>query len=92
MLYIDDKLQKHTSFRLNECCYDVNRTIISEKITKNSRIKIEVWDANMFKDQLVLTTEGNVDSFLTNGHRRGVMVEGFMNYINTVSFWQDKYK
>lgn len=103
-LFIDGESQLRTSTRDDTCCYDdLNVHFTSKKISKSATIKIEVWDddntfAGDLPPELILRTEGNVDSFLNKGYRgvngtakyKGAVNLG--NSIDTISFWQDEYK
>lgn len=75
---------------------NVNRTFTSVKIPKNSSIRLEIWDAKSGffekKDELILRSEGDIDSFLNEPIRKGVYVLGDLNRIETMSFWIDEYK
>lgn len=89
----------------NTAIYDLNYRYVSGKIPKNSSITVEVWDDDHFtgilaifssSDDLVLRSEGDVDDFLKNPFRTGVLTTGAQfngqNSINTYSFWEDEYE
>lgn len=86
--------------------HDVNYRYVSDKIPKTSTIKIQVYDddsvriftfANKFiEDDLLLETEGTIDSFLKNPFRSGAIMKktqlNGQNSINTYVFWEDEYE
>lgn len=85
--------------------YDLNYRYVSGKIPKNSNITVEIWDDDKFEgllawasssDDLVLHTEGDIEDFLNNPFRPGVVTTGAQfngqNSINTYSFWEDEYE
>lgn len=76
---------KHDT-RTTDDVYDYYTT---KRISKKALIKIEVWDEDWDADDLIMMTEGHVDSFLRSGYRPG---RNSGSYIDTVSFWQDEYK
>lgn len=81
--------------RKDKYVYDAEVNYVSGKISKDSKIRIEIWDessAFFETDHLILTTEGNVDTFLKEPLRKGAWVGDQQNAIETVSFWQDDYK
>lgn len=57
-------------------------------------IKIELWDddSGFFAnpDDLILETEGNVESFMKTPIRDGAVFNSHQNLIETTSFWQDE--
>lgn len=93
-LFIDGEMLFDTPVRLDNCCYNVDMTYTSNKISKRSWIKIEVRDADYGSPDLVLRTEGDVDSFLRRGHRSVELKYNKLksNFIQTISFWQDEYE
>lgn len=63
--------------------YDFDIYHTTEKIHKSTIIEIEV---------CILRTKGNVDSFLDQPIRYGVIIGGkHNNFIRTSSFWVDEY-
>lgn len=72
--------------------YDVNRSFTTAEIPKKSTIKIEVWrPKSSSKDKLILSTEGDVESFLKEPLRKGTHFDEGDNRIETISFWEDAY-
>lgn len=95
ILYVNDKEVLRTSKEIDQFVTNVNKTFTSIKIPKTSTIRIEIWDARsgyFEKDMLILKSEGDVNSFLSEPIRRGVYVLGDLNRIETLSFWIDEYK
>lgn len=90
-VFINGEPTKITQYREDTCCYDVGETYISKNISKSSVVKIEVWDSDTGEDDLVLTTNGTIDSFLQNGFRN-LRFHFSENYIATAAFWEDDYK
>lgn len=93
-MFINNEKVIETAPQENECCLDTNVTYQSIKIPKKSTIKIEVWDddSGFFgsADDLVQSTEGNIDSFLKTPIRVGAMFSTDQNLIETIAFWQDE--
>lgn len=74
--------------------YDVDKTFTTEKIPRKSTIKIEVWRSKSMashQEKIILSTEGDVDSFLKQPIRTGAHFDRGDNRIETMSFWQDEY-
>lgn len=98
-LFLNGKNVLQTLSTEDRCCFNPNVIYTSDKISKSSRIKIELWDDDSgflgSADDLILRTEGNIDSFLRNGVREGAVVRDlFVSYTNsivTISFWKDEY-
>lgn len=93
VLFVNDEQVMKTETVKSRESYDVNKIFTTAKIPKTATIKIEVWhsktdDAN--KDKLILSTEGNVESFLQRPLRTGTEFEKGVNQIETMSFWQDE--
>lgn len=94
-LFVDENEVLKTARAKHKFVYDTDVTFTSDNIAKNSTIKIEIWDASSAfweHDALILTTQGDVNSFLKQPLREGVIVKDKQNAIETVSFWQDEYK
>lgn len=87
-----------TPTKKSTCCYKLSDTFTTEKIPKESKIKIELWDDNIGfwslfqKKHLLFSTEGTIDNFLKNPIRKGAVVFHYRNTIETISFWQDELK
>lgn len=94
-LFVDDDELFRSSTMKDKFVYDADITFTTGRISKDSTIKIEIWDESSAfweLDRLILKTDGNVESFLKQPLREGVMVGDKRNAIETVSFWQDEYK
>lgn len=95
-LFINDEKVIQTDAQQNICCFNVNATYQSIKIPKASTIKIEVWDddSGFFgtDDDLVLRTEGDVNSFMNAPIRDGAVFSTHRNSIETISIWQDEWE
>lgn len=105
MILIINGEQIHRSpSRTNTAIYDINYRYVSGKIPRNSNITVEVWDDDKFEgilsifsssDDLVLHSEGDIDDFLNNPFRTGVVTTGAQfngqNSLSTYSFWEDEY-
>lgn len=104
-LIINDEQILRSPSKTNTAIYDLKYRYVSGKIPKNSRISLEVWDDDKFEgilapfsssDDLVLETHGDIDDFLKNPFRPGVITTGAQfngqNSINTYSFWEDEYE
>lgn len=93
-IFIDDDDVLKSPKELNKLSYDAKITYTTVKIPKiSTTIRIEVRDAS--SGGLILSTEGNVDSFLSKPLREGDFSCKTMKKINSmeiVSFWQDEYK
>lgn len=103
-LIINDEEILRSPSRTNIAIYDLNYRYVSGKIPRNSNITVEIWDDDQFtgflafassSDDLVLRSEGNIDDFLNNPFRTGVVTTGAQfngqNSISTYSFWEDEY-
>lgn len=78
----------------NHESYNPYITFTTERIPKNSTIRIEIWDkgAGFWKsDALIQRTEGNVESFLNKPLRNGGNCSENHNSIETMSFWSDEF-
>lgn len=74
--------------------YEADITFTTLRIPKNSTIEIQIWDESSAfweKTELILQSKGDVDSFLNEPLRKGVMINGKRNEIETISFWQNEY-
>lgn len=105
-LFINGEEVHRSDSRTNIAIYDLNYRYVSGKIPRNSKIKVEIWDDDLFTewflkpfstdDDLVLQSEGDVDDFLNNPFRAGVITTGAQfngqNSISTYSFWEDEYE
>lgn len=103
-LFINGELIHRSPSRTNTAIYDINYRYVSGKIPRNSNITVEVWDDDKFEgwlawasstDDLVLHSEGDIDDFLNNPFRTGVVTKGSQfngqNSLSTYSFWEDEY-
>lgn len=87
-----------TNMEKSKVWYDVDKTFTTTRILKNSTISIEIWSTKSDKiefakgDDLILRTEGDVDSFLKHPLRIGTHFDDGDNQIETMSFWQDEYE
>lgn len=89
-IFIDDENVLKSPKELNKISYDANITFTSARISKTSTIRIEVWDTS--SSTLILSTEGDVESFLKQPLREGEPVCKHSNSIETISFWRDEYQ
>lgn len=95
VLYINNEQVMKTAKKTQTFFYDVNSIFTSAKIPKTSIVKLEIWDASSRfwgRDALILSTVGNIDSFLNEPLRKGVYISGDVNSIETMSFWLNDYK
>lgn len=96
ILYIDDEEVIRTPTREDTTHFDANVDYASKKILKTANIKIEVWDDDSgflgSPDDLIMRTEGNVESFLNNGIREGAKIASLVNRIETISVWKDDFE
>lgn len=83
-----------TNTEKNKISYDVDKIFTSAKIPKTATIKIEIWNSksNAKEDKLILSSEGDVNSFLEQPLRTGAHFDQGDNRIETISFWQDEYE
>lgn len=101
-LFVNGELIKESPTRADKTLHDVDITYETPKISINSTIKLEVWDAgSMFwsSPKLMFSTEGDVESFLTdpvrksaNGAHMEAQLLDEVNSIETMSFWLDELK
>ena len=95
-LYINGEEVLTTPQATNKISYDIDQTFTTSRISKDSTVKIEVWNAYSGQfwgaDTLLLSTEGNIESFLKEPLREGEKVCKDFNSIETMSFWQDEFK
>lgn len=82
-----------TPKKKNRDNYNPHVTFTTERIAKNSTVRIEVWDSSYAfweSDALIQTAAGNVDSFLNEPLREGAhCYENKQNSLETMSFWRD---
>lgn len=79
----------------NRSDYNPHVTFTTEKIAKDSIVRIEVWDkkaAFWESDALIQTTKGHVESFLNEPTRNGVQCSTIQNFLETMSFWRDELR
>lgn len=77
----------------DEHSYDVDKSFTTAKIKKTSIIKIEVLRPKSGgDDKLILSTEGDIESYLKEPLRKGHHFDMGDNQIQTVSFWEDAYE
>lgn len=80
----------------NRDSHNPHVTFTTEKIAKDSVIRIETWDASTGfweSDSLIQKTEGNVDDFLNEPLRKGVKcADSKQNSLETMAFWRDETK
>lgn len=87
----DQVMKTHTE--KDEYTYDVDKTFTTGKISKKSKITIEVWrPKTLGHDKLIMRTEGDVDSYLKEPLRVGAHFAHGDNRIETMSFWKDEYE
>lgn len=95
-LFINDKEMVKTTKRKNRDSHNPHVTFTTEKIPKNSIIRIETWDASTgFWEtiSLIQKTEGTIDDFLNEPLRKGVKcVDNKHNSLETMVFWRDETK
>ena len=97
-LYVNDELVLQTPKKNNVYVYDADTTFTTAKIPKTSTIKIEIVrskskkNGNSSKDKLILSSMGEIRSFLEHPLRTGAKINGGTNRIETISFWQDEYE
>lgn len=96
-LYIDDVQVLQTAAQEDLCCYNVDTRFVSKKISKSSKIRIEVWDDDSgflgSPDDLILQTEGDIDSFRDEPVRHGSTFMGqYTTSIEMTLTWQDEYE
>lgn len=95
-LFINGEKVIQTDAIQNIGYFDANTMYQSIKIPKSSTIKIEVWDddSGFFgtADDLILRTEGTIDSFMKSSIRYGAVFSTRRNSIETISFWQDEFE
>lgn len=97
-LYVNGELVKESPKRADKTLHDADITFETTKISINSTIKLEIYDAgSMFwsSDKLIFSTEGDVHSFLTEPVRIGSNEEQSLDVVHsieTMSFWLDEYK
>lgn len=94
-LTVNGKEGVTTEIEKDKHSYNVDKTYTTERISKKSIIKIEVWRAKSMtshEEKLILSTEGDVDSFLKEPIRKGTHFDHGDNRIETMSFWQDAYE
>lgn len=79
--------------------FEANIMWESKRIPKNSSIEVQVWDKDerIFSgnDDLLLETNGDIDSYLKNPIRKGAEFKDYNNYANfieTAAFWIDELK
>lgn len=89
-LFIDDEDVLKSPKEINKIFYDANITFTSARISKTSTIRIEVRDGS--SGELILSTEGDIESFLSKPLREGEPVCKHANSIETISFWRDDYQ
>lgn len=94
-LFVNNKPMLKSSTKLFRQSYDPLITLTTEKIAKNSTIRIEVWDSSYGfwdSDALIQSTEGNIQSFLNEPLREGADCgNSNRNSIETMLLWQDEY-
>lgn len=97
-LFINDELIYRSPKKEDSLMYDIKYQYISKLIPKTSIIRIDVWDSDsgLFgsEDDLILRTQGDVNSFLQNPFRTGTTTKNAspngQNSINTFVFWKDE--
>lgn len=73
-------------------------TIETEKIPKASIIKLELWSSDRIfwsNDKLIFSSEGDIQSFLTQPFRKDAQNSTdiySIETIETISFWRDEYQ
>lgn len=95
-LFINDKEMVKSVKRKNLDSHNPQVTFTSERIAKNSIIRIETWDASTgFWEQnsLIQKTEGNIEDFLNEPLRNGIKcADNKHNSLETMAFWRDELK
>lgn len=94
-LYVNDELVLKTEKQVNKFSFDPKVTFTTAKIPKNSTVRIEIWHAKSAfwdRDSLILTTDGDIDSFLKQPLREVDHQLKNDNFVETVSFWRDEYE
>lgn len=94
-LFVNGAEKLRTPTAQHKYVFNADVTFTTSKIPKNSTIMIQIWDASAAfweKDALILNTEGDIDSFLNEPLREGVIIKDNRNAIETVPFWQDEYE
>lgn len=91
-LFVNNESVLKSPKEVNKISYDANITFTTGRILKTSTIRIEVKDGS--SGDLILSTEGDVESFLKNRPREAETACSHMkvNSIESVAFWRDDYK
>lgn len=90
-VFINDENVLKTPKQKNKTSYDADITFTSAKISKQSKVRIEVRDAS--SDALILVADGNIESFLNKHIHEGQRYDQKQfNSIETVSFWRNEYE
>lgn len=100
-LYINGREVRTTNVKQNTDIYNVGLFFTSgpQKISRNSTIKIEVWDHDELSEHdLIMRQEGSIDSFIDFPIRRSVAGHSYTqymeidlppNYLEVDVIWQD---
>lgn len=93
-LYVGGRSVWNSTAEENKELIEPNYTYRSETpISKNTQIKIEVWDdETMGKPQFIESTGGTVTEWLNRRNRAGTTIGLFQNSIQTFVMWKDVYK
>ena len=94
-MFVNGEMVKETPKRKDKSLHDVDVTFETAKISKNSTIKLELWDAGsgfLASKKLIFSTEGSVESFLNQPFRDNDINTNKIDAIETMSFWRDEYK
>lgn len=96
-LFVNGEKVKESPKRKDKILHDVDITFETTKIPKNSTIKLEIWDASSIlwvwaSDELIFSTEGDIESFLDEPFRKGIREFEYLDSIETMSFWINEYK
>lgn len=85
--------------RNDKTSHHADTTFETAKISKNSTITLQIWDAGCglwSKKAFEFTTSGNIDSFLNQPFRENQrkFISKFIKIeaVETMSFWTDEYK
>lgn len=93
-LYVNDKLAKESPTRKDKTLQDADISFETAKISKNSTIKLEIWDAGSFwfGKKSICCTGGDIDSFLNHPIRSNSKNSSKTISAEVMPFWRDEYK
>lgn len=94
-LFVNGELVLESPKKSDKIYANDDVTYHSDKIPKNSTIKLQIWGSNSCvlwaKDELIFNSEGDVESFLAQPIRKDPNNPAGIDTIETISFWRNEY-